>query len=151
MASNDASILTTTVSFLGELGVCPLAMPHAIAIIKNKEGALRKGSFINHRPRSELATYLFSLANVKRAPRHERLYFNAMEAYRRETQQVIKRFLDHRLGFADCIAGLDASLAGLIPRLNGEHLAPLRALMLANNETVMREMERRGPPHENSK
>jgi len=85
------------------------------------------------------------------APCHEALYFISMEVYRRETRHVIKRFLDHRLGFADCIAGLDAALAGLIPRLTGQHLAPLRALMLANNETVMREMERRGPPHESSK
>jgi len=61
---------------------------------------------------------------------------------------VIERFLDHRLSFPDCIAALDAALAGLIPRLTGKQLAPLRVLLLANNETVMKEMERRGPPDE---
>ena len=71
-----------------------------------------------------------------------------MEVYERATQDVIKRFLDHRLSFPDCIAGLDAALAGLIPRLTNEHLADLRAVMLDNNETVMKEMERRGALHE---
>jgi hypothetical protein len=42
-------------------------------------------------------------------------------------------------------------LADLVPRLSGEELAELRALMLANNEIVMKEMERRGPPKENPK
>jgi hypothetical protein len=73
-----------------------------------------------------------------------------MEVYERATQDVIKRFLDRRLSFPDCIAALDAALAGLIPRLTNEHLADLRAVMLDNNETVMKEMERRGALHENS-
>ena len=69
-----------------------------------------------------------------------------MEVYKSETREVIIRFLENRLSFPDCIAGLDAALAGLIPRLGGEQIVPLRALMLANNEIVMQEMERRGPP-----
>ena len=58
---------------------------------------------------------------------------------------MLKRFLAHRLSFPDCIAALDAALANLIPRLTGEQIAPLRAVMLANNEIVTKEMERRGP------
>jgi hypothetical protein len=73
-----------------------------------------------------------------------------MDAYERQTHEVIRRFLGHSLSFADCIAALDAALADLIPRLRSEQLGSLRALMLANNETVMKEMERRGPPHEAS-
>jgi hypothetical protein len=69
-----------------------------------------------------------------------------MEIYESETRAVIDRFLRHEVSFPDCIAALDAALAELIPRLSGEQLTPLRALMLANNEIVMREMERRGPP-----
>jgi len=69
-----------------------------------------------------------------------------MEVYERETHAVIERFLKHELSFPDCIAALDAALAELIPRLTGEQLAPLRALMLSNNDIVMKEMERRGPP-----
>ena len=67
-----------------------------------------------------------------------------MEVFERETQRVIKRFLAHKLSFPACVAALDAALAGLIPRLRGEQLAPLRALILANNEIVMKEMEKRG-------
>jgi hypothetical protein len=66
-----------------------------------------------------------------------------MEVYERETQEIIKRFLDRSLGFADCIAALDAALASLIPQLTVEELPRLRIVMLANNEIVMKEMERR--------
>jgi hypothetical protein len=70
-----------------------------------------------------------------------------MEAYQRDTRKVINRFLGHRIGFADCVAILDAALARLIPKMPREHLPALRVLLLANNETVMQEMERRGPSH----
>jgi CRP/FNR family cyclic AMP-dependent transcriptional regulator len=69
-----------------------------------------------------------------------------MEVYKRKTRKVIKRFLVHRLSFNDCVAALDAALADLTPRLTSEQIAPLRALMLENNDMVMKEMERRGPP-----
>ena len=68
-----------------------------------------------------------------------------MEVYKRETREVIMHFLENRLSFPDCIAALDAALADLIPRLTSDQIVPLRAVMLANNEVVMREMERRGP------
>jgi hypothetical protein len=71
-----------------------------------------------------------------------------MEVYERETQEVIRRFLDRRISFAECIAALDAALAGLIPTLTGEQIPRLRIVMLANNEIVMKEMARRGPPGE---
>lgn len=67
-----------------------------------------------------------------------------MEVYKSETQEVLRRFLARRLSFPDCIAALDAALAGLLPRLRAEELPALRELMLANNAVVMNEMERRG-------
>ena len=67
-----------------------------------------------------------------------------MEVYKSETREVLDRFLSHRLTFPACIAALDAALAGLLPRLRPEELPALRGLMLANNEVVMKEMERRG-------
>jgi hypothetical protein len=67
-----------------------------------------------------------------------------MEAYERETQEVIERFRRHKLSFPDCIAALDAAPADLIPRLTGEQVVQLRIVMLANNEIVAKEMERRG-------
>jgi hypothetical protein len=68
-----------------------------------------------------------------------------MKVYQRQTRAVIKRFLGFRLSFPQCIAALDAALAELLPRLTGDQITALRALALANNETVMKEMERRGP------
>lgn len=67
-----------------------------------------------------------------------------MEVYKSETKEVLNRFLGRRLSFPDCIAALDAALAGLLPRLRPEELPALRELMLANNAIVMKEMERRG-------
>jgi len=66
-----------------------------------------------------------------------------MEAYREQTREAIGRVLDGKLSFPDCIAALDAALADLIPRLTPKLIVPLRALMLANNEIVVKEMERR--------
>lgn len=73
-----------------------------------------------------------------------------MEIYDHETRAIIERFLRHEISFPECIAALDAALAELIPRLTSEQLAPLRALMLANNDIVMKEMERRGPPKDSA-
>jgi hypothetical protein len=69
-----------------------------------------------------------------------------MEVYEKETRKIIGRFLAHSLSFPDSIAALDAALARLVPRLAGEQIELLRAVMLANNDIVMKEMERRGPP-----
>ena len=69
-----------------------------------------------------------------------------MEVFKSETGEIIRRFLAHRLTFDECVAALDAALADLAPRLTDEQIAPLRALMLENNEIVMKEMERRSPP-----
>ena len=69
-----------------------------------------------------------------------------MEVFRSETREVIKRFLGHRISFPACVAALDAAFADLVPRLTGEQFAPLRVLILENNNMVMKEMERRGSP-----
>jgi hypothetical protein len=59
----------------------------------------------------------------------------------------VKSFLRHQLSFPNCISALDAALAKLIPRLDPaqyqEELPTLRTAMLANNESVMKEMEQR--------
>ena len=73
-----------------------------------------------------------------------------MKLYKSETQKMIASFLRNHLSFPNCIAALDAALARLIPRLDQrrypEQMTELRAVMLANNEIVMKEMERRGTP-----
>ena len=66
-----------------------------------------------------------------------------MEVYKSETKEVLHGFLCHRLKFPECIAALDAALAGLIPKLTPEQLPEFRAVMLANNARVMKDMEKR--------
>lgn len=68
---------------------------------------------------------------------------NNLEIYRRETQEIINRFLDHRLTFSECIGGLDAALADVTQRVSQEQTISLRILIAANNEIVTKEMERR--------
>ena len=69
-----------------------------------------------------------------------------MEVYECETREVIKRFLTRRISLAECVAALDAALAGLVPRLTCEQLPRLQTLLVTHNETVMEEMERRCIP-----
>jgi CRP/FNR family cyclic AMP-dependent transcriptional regulator len=69
-----------------------------------------------------------------------------MEVYKSETRELIRRFLNHRITFHDCMAALEDALSDLTSRLTSEQIAPLRALILENNDIVMKEMERRGPP-----
>jgi hypothetical protein len=66
-----------------------------------------------------------------------------MEVYKSEAREIVRRFLDRRLTFPQCIAALDDALAG-VPILTGEELAELRGVVLANNEAVVQEMLRRG-------
>jgi DNA repair protein RadC len=67
-----------------------------------------------------------------------------VEVYKRETREIIRRFLRRQYTFQRCIASLDAALAGLIPNLQPEQLDELRIVLLTNNEKVMEEMARRG-------
>ena len=69
-----------------------------------------------------------------------------VEVYEFETTQIVKRFLQHRLEFPECITALDAALARFTPRITNEQIGRLRIVVLANNEIVMKEMERRGRP-----
>lgn len=67
-----------------------------------------------------------------------------MQVYRTETREIVRRFLRHKISFPECIAALDAAVAALMPRLKGEDIPKLHIEMPANNEVVMKEMERRG-------
>ena len=77
-----------------------------------------------------------------------------MEVYKDETQEIIRRFLARGVSFPECVAALDAALAALIQqpllaetmvRGSGSlDLVEIRAIMLANNQTIMKEMGLRG-------
>jgi hypothetical protein len=67
-----------------------------------------------------------------------------VDVYRRETREVVRRFLENQLTFDSCIYSLDGALVRFNPRMKPGQLRELRIEMLANNEVVMKEMERRG-------
>ena len=67
-----------------------------------------------------------------------------MEVFKRRTKAILTRFLHNGISFPSCIHALDAAFADLVPRLKREQIPELRALTLANNDVVMKEMERRG-------
>jgi hypothetical protein len=69
-----------------------------------------------------------------------------VKAYKRETRSLVARFKLHRMSFPKCISALDAALARFIPRMKPDDIDELRAVMLANNEAVMKEVGERGSP-----
>lgn len=75
----------------------------------------------------------------------KRRILRAMEVYRRETYSIIHLFLRERITFPKCISALEEALANLVKRGGHTKLSELRALMIANNAVVTKEMERRGP------
>lgn len=74
-------------------------------------------------------------------PNHNHL--SVLEVYKRNTQEIVRRFLDHRITFAGCMAALDAAFGVLLPKLKPEQLPDVRTVVLANNERVMAEMHKR--------
>jgi len=74
---------------------------------------------------------------------HRAYTSTAMEVYKKETQDVVGRFLSHQLSFPDCVVALHSALARLLPTLDREQFDEVRVVMLANNDTVMDEMARR--------
>ena len=66
-----------------------------------------------------------------------------MEVYKKETEEIVRRFMKRQLNFPDCVAALDAALARLLPKLKPAQHDEVRAVMLTNNDKVMDEMARR--------
>jgi hypothetical protein len=66
-----------------------------------------------------------------------------VDAYRRETYVIIRRFVEGRISHEECKSALEAALAELIPRLRNEPVQALVAVIRANNDVVMDEIERR--------
>jgi regulator of RNase E activity RraB len=67
-----------------------------------------------------------------------------IEAYERETRDIIRRLLSDGIGLPECVAALDAALANLVPDLTPEQLPRIQVVLLANSRAVMEELEQRG-------
>jgi hypothetical protein len=68
-----------------------------------------------------------------------------MDFSKSETSDILRRFRTHHLTFSKCIIAMDAALTGVTPKLPGDQIHSVREIILANNEAVTTEMERRGP------
>ena len=66
-----------------------------------------------------------------------------MDAYRRETHAIIRRFVEGRISYDECRSALNAALAECIRLLRNEPVEALMAVIKANTEFVMDEIERR--------
>jgi hypothetical protein len=66
-----------------------------------------------------------------------------MEIYKAETRKVITHFLHYKISFGGCVHALDAARSSLMVRMSPEDSSELRAVILTNNQIVMKEMERR--------
>ena len=68
---------------------------------------------------------------------------DSLETYKSQTQNAMRRFLGHGLSFLNCIAALDTARVVANSKIPPEQLPALRAMVLTNNERVMKEMEKR--------
>ena len=66
-----------------------------------------------------------------------------MEVYKRETEEILKRFTENRIGYQECVAALYAALAGVVQRITPEELPQVRGVMLENNQRLIAERARR--------
>jgi hypothetical protein len=66
-----------------------------------------------------------------------------LQAYEHETRDIIRRLLSGGIGLPECVAALDAALVNLVPDLNPEQLPRIQAVLRANSQAVMEEMEQR--------
>lgn len=69
-----------------------------------------------------------------------------MEAFKRETAGIVTRFMARHIDFPEYIAATDATFASSLPRLTSGDIHLVRAVMMANHDTVMAEMVRRTSP-----
>jgi hypothetical protein len=67
----------------------------------------------------------------------------AMQVYRAECAEILRRFREHRINHQKCTASLDAAVAEAVLRLSPEELPELRAAIMENSRIVKEERTRR--------
>jgi hypothetical protein len=68
-----------------------------------------------------------------------------MDVYRAETREILRRFFFRRITHQECVAGLDAALAGVFPRLTVADLPAMQFEVDANHQRVAAEQRLRQP------
>ena len=57
---------------------------------------------------------------------------------------MIESFLNRSISYSDCMAGLKTAFGSVITEVTGKELIAVTVMAMENQETVMKEMERRG-------
>jgi hypothetical protein len=66
-----------------------------------------------------------------------------MEVYRRETDDIMSRFLSGKLTREQCLAALYNAFTRVLPQIGSRDIPTMRAIVKANDETIQRELWRR--------
>ena len=66
-----------------------------------------------------------------------------MEIYKAETEEILQRFLDRRLTREKCVGALYTAFLGILPDLKPEDFPAVRTIILANEEVLTKERQRR--------
>jgi hypothetical protein len=69
---------------------------------------------------------------------------NALEVYKRESEEILKRFRAKRLTLSECVACLISALDSVDPAARTAQRESLRTWVASNNEEVTKELARQG-------
>jgi hypothetical protein len=66
-----------------------------------------------------------------------------MDVYKRETEELMRRFLDGRMTHSECIAAMDAALAAVIPGMKEADLEKVQNIVSESQRAIAEEIGRR--------
>ncbi len=69
-----------------------------------------------------------------------------MKRYERATRKIIELFLEGRISLPECRAALSVAFADVFARLDDRYLDSLRLLLMANEDILIKEIQRRKRP-----
>ena len=67
-----------------------------------------------------------------------------MEVYKRETNEIVRKFMTGRLSAIECMSALDSALDAALPGISQKDFLEVRAIAIFNAGLVQKEVERRG-------
>jgi hypothetical protein len=64
-----------------------------------------------------------------------------MEDYKAECVEIMRRFKERQIDHRQCVASLDAAIAGVLPGLTADGVAEAQRAMAENYRIIAREVE----------
>ena len=91
----------------------------------------------------ELRAHIPSRDSTSRLTKSTR-YTPGTEVYKQETREILRRFLEQRMSYSECIAALDAALVGIVLRVDAADLPAVRGILVSNGNIVKAALTQRG-------